>query len=196
MVERGETGMIEKLQRDVLAQFAHSAESYCRLLETHTHLSDEVFTQQCAAALVNLYQHALALPESHTLPKLNPDCDDVQRVYAAYFNSPPVLALLVERFAAHSVDLHWLYADPFDSESSLTTRVSDDLHEIYASLRKGLALYAQPAECALLYAAFEWQFGFISGWGSHLVRVLPALHQIISEDQRAAAQQRPGDDDA
>ena len=54
--------MIEKLERDVLAQFAHSAESYCRLLETHTHLSDEVFTQQCAAALVAVYRDALALP--------------------------------------------------------------------------------------------------------------------------------------
>lgn len=177
--------MIENIQRDVLAPFAHSAEAYCRLLETHTHLSDEVFTQQCAAALVNLYQHALALPESHSLPKLDPDCLEAHAAYDTDFNSPPLHALLIERFAAHNVDLHWCYADPFDPESSLTTRVSDDLHEIYASVRKGLALYTLATDCALLYAAFEWQFGFISGWGSHLSQALPVLHQIIIDDQQA-----------
>ncbi len=177
--------MIEKVQRDVLEQFAHSAEAYCRLLETHTHLSDEVFTQQCAAALVNLYQHALMLPESHTLPKLDPDCDETHAVYEAHYENPAVAALVAERFATHNVDLHWRYADPFEPDSRLTVRVSQDLDEIYMSLRKGLALYRLGTGCALLYAAFEWQFGFISHWGSHLAQVLPALHQILTDDQRA-----------
>jgi Domain of unknown function (DUF5063) len=188
--------MIEKIQKDVLAQFAHTAEAYCRLLETHTHLSDEAFTEQCAAALATIYRDALALPESHTLPKLDHNCDETQPVYETDFAHPLVRALLTERFTAHNVDLHWLYADPFDPESSLTVRVSDDLNEIYVSLRKGLALYQLATDCALLYAAFEWQFGFISHWGSHLAQALPALHQIIMDDQRAklrAAAQERGD---
>jgi hypothetical protein len=194
--------MIEKVQHDVLAQFADSAEAYCRLLETHTHLSDEVFTEQCAASLATLYRDALALPESHSLPKLNPDCTEAHAAYEADYSNPPVHALLTKRFAAHNVDRHWLYTDPFDPESSLTTRVSNDLDEIYTSLRKGLALYHLGTDCALLYAAFEWQFGWFSHWGSHLAQALPVLHQIIIDDQHAQlrattqAQERAGGDDA
>src|SRR5262249_33758189 len=73
------------------------------------------------------------------------------------------------------LDGYWEVFDPYEQDEPVAASLSDDLLDIYADLKRGLALLDSNAVEAS--AVWEWRFHFDVHWGAHAIDALRALHR-------------------
>jgi hypothetical protein len=100
----------------------------------------------------------------------------------------PDLDLMRDRLARllEGVDDFTEVFDPYiDPPELVSSRVSDDLADIAASVAHGLKHYrAGSTEEALWW----WQFSYVSSWGAEASATLRALQSVIAHDRLDAAE--------
>jgi hypothetical protein len=174
--------LITPEQVDAIHQFARSAEAFCALMENQKTLSNTAFTKQCAAALAALIHDGIAMPpvDSDFYDVIDDDDEALTTVDThRTFTSPQIYQAVIARFK--TLDSYHEWFDSYDTDSAVTTSLSDDLDDIYADMRRGLEYYRIGTDNAVLRAALEWQIHF-SHWGEHVTGALKPLFWIMARD--------------
>jgi hypothetical protein len=103
----------------------------------------------------------------------------------------PDLDRLRERFAEllEGADEFTEVFDPYiDPPELVSSRVSDDLADIAASVAHGLQHYRAGS---IVEALWWWQFSYVSSWGAEASAVLRALQSVIAHDRLDAVEINP-----
>jgi hypothetical protein len=100
----------------------------------------------------------------------------------------PDLDLMRERFAEllEGVDDFTEVFDPYiDPPELISSRLSDDLADIAASVAHGLQHYRAGS---IQEALWWWQFSYVASWGAEASASLRALQSVIAHDRLDAAE--------
>lgn len=151
-----------------------AAERYCRLVESTVENGLGDLIAPISEALLEL---ALIVQR---LPEIECDCGDDQTERIAHGESQGLLAALRGRLGDR--DLYRVVFDPTDADDRdpVVSSLADDLTDIYRDLADGLALWEAGRQTD---AAWEWQFGYWSHWGRHLVNAARMLYFWQAEDR-------------
>ena len=100
----------------------------------------------------------------------------------------PDLDVLRERFAEllEGADDFTEVFDPYiDPPELVSSRISDDLADIAASIALGMLHYRAGS---IAEALWWWQFSYVNSWGAEASAVLRALQSVIAHDRLDAAE--------
>jgi hypothetical protein len=162
-----------KSPQDAATAFASQAERYVRWLDRV--VTDEVPTVNMRELheLLGLLQAAAARMSAGP-PGDEPDRElDFMRISTAQIR--PKLPI-----DAYSVVFDPFEYDPLEQDppKPVMAMISDDLHDIYADLMKGLTLYRAGQSRKALW---QWHFTYYTHWGRHLSHAQSAIWQYLSE---------------
>jgi hypothetical protein len=100
----------------------------------------------------------------------------------------PDLDILRERFAEllEGADEFTEVFDPYiDPPELISSRISDDLADIAASIAHGMQHYRAGSVAEALW---WWQFSYVNSWGAEASAVLRALQSVIAHDRLDATE--------
>jgi len=164
-----------------LAVFATVAKEFCDIVDRHAVVPREEFLLNIHRLLPLLYARALALPSTDVLydlsseseeppDELEPVAPDLDR------RSHDEWSTLMRQLAA-TFGPERYYREVFDpyeppEEGEVRADLADDIADIYADLRQGLAKWSRGESGEALWA---WRIGFEVHWGEHATGALRAL---------------------
>lgn len=84
-----------------------------------------------------------------------------------------------DRLAEFPVEGYFKVFDVFaPGEAPVFCTIADDLADIYADLKEGLAYYD---DRDFIEATWHWRFTYLIHWGRHLTGAQTAIHQYLSD---------------
>ena len=153
----------ETIDDAALARFIEAARSYCAFIEGDNDVALDKRAVTARLRLAEVYAAQLRLPSISGLRA------DVQE-------RPVGAPVDWKGFGAS--ELYYEIHDPFKNEGTVGALLSEDLLDIYVSLKSGV-IYWDTGRTE--EALWEWTFEFNAHWGDHLVDALRALHRMSEE---------------
>lgn len=165
-----------------LESFATVAQEFCDLVDRRAVVSRDELLLGVHRLLPLLYVRALALPSTDVLFDTSSEDDDEQPGETVLVDanadrrSHDEWSMLMRELAA-IIGPDRYYREVFDpyeppEEGEVTANLADDIADIYADLRDGLAKWARGESGEALWA---WRLGFEGHWGEHATGALRAL---------------------
>lgn len=143
--------------------FAREVRDYCDFVEKASTYDLEKRLSAARRRLLALYEAALSLPEGE-----HRDEGEVGRVEG-----------LSNWDGFGEKDRYWECFDPYVDDDRVVASLSDDVLDVYADVRRGLAYWDAGYRAR---AIWEWHFLFDAHWGDHAIDALRALHRACRTD--------------
>ena len=143
--------------------FVVAARAYCLFAESNSDLPLDRRIVLARFLLADLYAAQLRLPSVDGLREEADRCN-----VAKPANWPS--------FGTH--DVYYEVHNPCEGQQVVAGLLSEDLWDVYRSLKSGLIYWDSHREGA---ARWEWTVEFAVHWGDHLIDALRALHRLSQD---------------
>ena len=150
------------------ARFLTSAMDFCTAVDSYASLSPEAFLSKIGNVLVELYGHALALPN------VEPNSYDADKIPFHKEAVGNVWIFLRDKLGP--LDMYWTVFNSTQQGEPIQAGLSQDISEIYSDMKDNLEIAGR---CAI-NADVVWTLrdDFRHHWGKHAVDALKAIHDL------------------
>ncbi len=163
----------ELVYSKAVIEFVTVANEYCKAIEVVGKFSAEENLQKIQKILPLLYLKTTMLPKNESV------LDDVLEKYLSELDYNVLLQKWSQALGEH--DGFYEVFDPsiqFGQET-VTANISENLLDIYQSLKDFLMAYSMGNDEVMNDALFQCVYSFEEYWGQNLVNVLRAVHQLL-----------------
>lgn len=144
-----------------LNKFLECCKDFCSIVEDAQKYSEDELGEKLVTVLGSLYLSGL------TLPDIEPSSEDIEEIDTLRFES----------FSGHNI--YWEVFDPYENDEPVCGSLNDDISDIFADIKRGLAIFEKGSHDDMKNAVWFWKLHFLIHWGYHAVNALRALHWAI-----------------
>jgi hypothetical protein len=153
-------------------EFITIASEYCGYIERQQEFNVTDFIDKTTKLIPLIYLKMSLLPE------FTPDLEESPEKFVSEYDYNYMQNGIAEKLGANNDYLEVFHEDMQYSDTPIIAYISENLVDIYQSLKDTISNYDLGSEEAIINAMAECQQNFINYWGQRLTSALKALHYI------------------